>query len=53
MLCAILWPQQPQAMLQACGTVAGSMHRGKGHGGAGQCLAEWELAVCPGGQGGQ
>ena len=44
--------QQPHAMLQAWGGVAGKLPVGKGPGGAGRQLAEHEPAVCPGSQGG-
>ena len=48
-----LRPQQPQAMLQGDGRVAGRMYRGKGSGGIGQPLAEHVPGVCTGGQRGQ
>ena len=35
------------------GRVAGRLYRGNGPGGIGQCSAEHELTVCPGGQEGQ
>ena len=48
-----LGSQQPHAMLQAWGGVAGKLSGGKGPGGAGRQPAEQEPAVCPGGQEGQ
>ena len=48
-----LWSQQPHAMPQAWGGVAGKLPSRKGPGGVGQQPAEQEPAVCPGGQGGQ
>ena len=49
----LLWSQQLQKVLQAWGRVVGRLCRGDGPGGFGQCLAEHEPAVCPGGQKGQ
>ena len=46
----VLWSQQPHRMLQAWVRVTGKLHRGKGSGCAGQCSAEHDPAVCPGGQ---
>ena len=48
-----LWPQQPQATLQAWGRVAGRLCGRNGPGGVDQHSAEHEPAVCPGGQEGQ
>ena len=48
-----LGSQQPHATLQAWGGMAGKLPGGKGAGGVGQQLAEYEPAVCPGGQEGQ
>ena len=45
-----LWSQQPHALLQAWGRVAGRLWEGKGSGGVGHCSAEREPAVCPGGR---
>ncbi|CAM9283037.1 unnamed protein product, partial [Bubo scandiacus] len=45
--------QQSHAMLQAWGRVAGKLPGGKGPGGVGWQPAEYEPAVCPGGQEGQ
>ena len=45
--------QQPHAMLQAWGEVAGKLPGRKGPGVVGQQPAEPEPAVCPGGQEGQ
>ena len=42
-----LGSQQPQAMLQAWGGVAGKLLGGKGSGGTGQQPAKHEPAVCP------
>ena len=48
-----LGSQQPHAMLQAWGGLAGKLHGGKGPGGVARQSAEYELAACPGGQEGQ
>ena len=48
-----LGSQQPHAMLQAWGRVAGKLPGGKGPWGVGRQPAEHEPAVCPGGQEGQ
>ena len=48
-----LGAQQPHATLQTWGGVAGELPGGKGPEGAGQLAAEYEPAVCPGGQEGQ
>ena len=45
--------QQPHAMLQAWGGVAGELPREKGPEAVGQQLAEYELVVYPGGQEGK
>jgi len=47
------WPQQPQASPQAWGGVAGKLPDGKGPWCPDGQVAEYEPAVCPGGQGGQ
>ena len=44
-----LWSQQPHAMLQAWGGVAGNLSGRKGPGGFGRQPAEHEPTVCPGG----
>ena len=46
----VLCSQQFHAVLQAWGRVARKLHEGKGSGGISQQLAEYEPAVCPGGQ---
>ena len=48
-----LTSQQPHAMVQDWGRVAGKLPSGKGPGGAGQQPAEHEPRVGPGGQEGQ
>ena len=53
MLGPALGSQQAQATLQAWGGVAGELPVGTGPGSAGRQLAEYEPAVCPGGQEGQ
>ena len=45
-----LWSQQPHAMLQAWGGVAGKLPGREGPWGVGRQPAEYEPAVCPGGQ---
>ena len=45
-----LGSQQLHATLQAWGRVAGKLRSRKGPGGVGQQQAEYEPAVCPGGQ---
>ena len=47
------WPQQPQASPQAWGGVAGKLPDGKGPWCPDGQVAEYEPAVCPGGQGGR
>ncbi|PKU38619.1 rna-directed dna polymerase from mobile element jockey-like [Limosa lapponica baueri] len=51
--CHALGSQQPHAVLQTWGRVAGKLPDGKGPGGVGQQPDEYELAVCPSGQEGQ
>ena len=48
-----LGSQQPRATLWAWGRGTGKLPGGKGPGGVGRQLAEYEPAVCPGGQEGQ
>jgi len=50
MLYPVLWLQQPQAMLQAWGRVAGRLWGRNGFGSAGKHLAEHEPAVSPSAQ---
>ena len=53
MLGPAFWSQQPQATLQAWGEVAGKLPDRKGPWCTDGQSAEYEPAVCPGGQGGQ
>jgi len=48
-----LGSQQPHATLQAWGRMAGKLPGGKGPGGIGQQLTDYEPIACPGGQAGQ
>jgi len=53
MLGPSFWSQQPWATLLAWGVVAGKLPDGKGPSCTDVQLAEYEPAVCPGGQEGQ